>query len=1534
MTKRATSLLFTILFLLIGTASAWAFTSTTTFQPKDGVSGSNYTLSDIKIEPPFINSISTDYTYKNGSVTNQLGQYTVSSSGAQFGYKKSDQTKTTLFTINMYNLIPTKSYTFKFKIKVNGSNHDGMQFLRTLTGGSITDYNGGSNTWGEINNNYIKVTACNVEGSFEYKFTASTPTATFSLTWEWLGKDVNYAALTYVEVVGDANATIVSSNGDNICKGESNTFTAIAMSAPITWIYTDKSGNSTTLPETGTTVTFTNVQEGGTIKANSCEYPFKAVLCCNTQADREIVHLQPFNMPNTSYSQCSVENLFDENYDPYDIATSYGYGYFKRTHKCPGEDRDEIKNNTSNFTRDVEQLPTGFGPVEEHYVIAKTTQNMFAGWWHEDGDANKPAKPIKGHTQVEDPTNSSKDGFMVINCGRLAYDKDNLDKGKIFEYDIPGSLCTETWYDFSAWVCNLDQSTQHTFNPNVRFVVYGMNGTTVGEELLNFPTESINLRAQWIEKGGSFYSGNYNQFRVVLYNNQVPSDADACDIPGNDIGVDDISFTRCIPKLGVYTNEDRQGNAITMCNDGSELLNLYAGHPNYGITDMIEEPFYALMQSVEGGNWELVKKDDSPNNTYGYAKYELDVTGQGNTEYAVFVASKTTLLDNIIRHFEGKPKSQYSTLKESFNPGNLGCEIYAIGTSFTTVTMHCAEPRSKQPQAEDIALCGSDDLFDLNSLVTQVEVINPSTAEVAETIKRADYSSQADFLAAVAAKGELKWYDSNSDTATPISSNVPIATKDYWVSFDQKDASPITISESGKFKVTVTLLPTIVPTLNRLEVSGCLGDLVNESLRTFTVTSTTPEITDPVYKWYEVAADGTETLFRETESVVLPNQEGSGKLNLYVTSASGSACPSEVITLPYDIANNPTFDYEINVPCQREINTTGVQIKYTNMSGSTAITIYRDGNIIKQETLPAGTTEYAYTDLTISSTATTVEYKLVLGSGGCNKTVDNLDYDIVETNQYEMTSTTTKVGEGDNAMYYACKGSNVVILATFPNLKADEYYKWSMNGTVIPGYEQTKEATYLLTNIQEKTTISTEIVGTNTCGGSASITINVEDVPAPVLSVTNSNAICVGSTNTVTYTEGSTLQNPTYQWYETYNGTKSEFSTAIAPLNNHQFNQAGTYTYELTVTNGNAQCEATSNSVTVEVAPIPQFSVNATPNKICLGEPDGTKLQITMATSLAESVTETKWTLNDSPVTGTMTQEVAGSNTIYSLPVHPSTAGNLTYTAHVTAVCTDTKSVQVQVDEAPTTGIQDYSVCKDGTVKLMLEITNGTGSGFQWLPTTGLDNPNIQTPTLTAAAVNQQQIEYTVTFKSGECPLEEKTTVKINDLPVITKLVTTQVARQIEVDVNGMTPTFTIDQMETVYDVPAIVSELPFGWRRIYVTDINDCKTDSTIYIEPVEIKPMPSFSPNDEGAKEREKWTVHNLDQYHSYIIEIFDRYGRRLWEYRTGSFSKDGKNGSEPFGWDGMYNGHQMPSDDYWYLITVEEIRKQYTGHFILKR
>ena len=53
-----------------------------------------------------------------------------------------------------------------------------------------------------------------------------------------------------------------------------------------------------------------------------------------------------------------------------------------------------------------------------------------------------------------------------------------------------------------------------------------------------------------------------------------------------------------------------------------------------------------------------------------------------------------------------------------------------------------------------------------------------------------------------------------------------------------------------------------------------------------------------------------------------------------------------------------------------------------------------------------------------------------------------------------------------------------------------------------------------------------------------------------------------------------------------------------------------------------------------------------------------------------------------------------------------------------------------------------------------------------------------------------------------------------------------------------------------------------------------------------------------------------------------IFDRHGKFLKEL----FGTD-------LGWDGSYNGRQMPSDDYWYVIELED-QRILKGHFSLVR
>jgi large repetitive protein len=54
-----------------------------------------------------------------------------------------------------------------------------------------------------------------------------------------------------------------------------------------------------------------------------------------------------------------------------------------------------------------------------------------------------------------------------------------------------------------------------------------------------------------------------------------------------------------------------------------------------------------------------------------------------------------------------------------------------------------------------------------------------------------------------------------------------------------------------------------------------------------------------------------------------------------------------------------------------------------------------------------------------------------------------------------------------------------------------------------------------------------------------------------------------------------------------------------------------------------------------------------------------------------------------------------------------------------------------------------------------------------------------------------------------------------------------------------------------------------------------------------------------------------------------VYDRYGRKLIELPEGKF------------WDGKYNGQELPSGDYWYVIRVDARNdSEYVGHFTLYR
>jgi gliding motility-associated-like protein len=127
-----------------------------------------------------------------------------------------------------------------------------------------------------------------------------------------------------------------------------------------------------------------------------------------------------------------------------------------------------------------------------------------------------------------------------------------------------------------------------------------------------------------------------------------------------------------------------------------------------------------------------------------------------------------------------------------------------------------------------------------------------------------------------------------------------------------------------------------------------------------------------------------------------------------------------------------------------------------------------------------------------------------------------------------------------------------------------------------------------------------------------------------------------------------------------------------------------------------------------------------------------------------------------------------------------------------------------------------------------------------------------------------------------------------------------------------------LDQGE--FQLSNVFSEVPAGTHTINVRDIDGC-TDLTKEI--VIIGYPKFFTPNGDGHNDT--WNIIGFSSQSNPAIYIFDRYGKLLKQIN-----------STDFGWDGTYNGHQMPATDYWFKVIYFEdgINKEFKSHFSLKR
>jgi len=125
---------------------------------------------------------------------------------------------------------------------------------------------------------------------------------------------------------------------------------------------------------------------------------------------------------------------------------------------------------------------------------------------------------------------------------------------------------------------------------------------------------------------------------------------------------------------------------------------------------------------------------------------------------------------------------------------------------------------------------------------------------------------------------------------------------------------------------------------------------------------------------------------------------------------------------------------------------------------------------------------------------------------------------------------------------------------------------------------------------------------------------------------------------------------------------------------------------------------------------------------------------------------------------------------------------------------------------------------------------------------------------------------------------------------------------------------YSIDGMH--YQDSPYFSGLPSGEYEVYVHDKHECGTVS----QDVFLLMYPRFfTPNNDTYNDL--WKVRSSEFEPGLTVKIFDRDGKLLKELSNNS------------GWNGIYNGKELPSTDYWFVVTRAN-GKEYRGHFTLKR
>lgn len=263
-------------------------------------------------------------------------------------------------------------------------------------------------------------------------------------------------------------------------------------------------------------------------------------------------------------------------------------------------------------------------PQDGSYIIENTTAGSGSVWW-----------------SATDHTGNTGGYMMVVNA--------SVSKTDYFYKRTVTGLCSNTKYQFSAWIVNLLRSNDIS-PPNITFSIEKTDGTVI-ESYTSGTIPRTSGNYQWIQKSFNFtVPAGVGDIVIKMTNNSAGG------APANDLAIDDITFSPYGPDISASFNSASSTITESACADVPQT---------YTLSTTIPIGYSVLWQTKTGnGSWTDLTGTNASTSTYKITSpttagtyYYRVVTGQSGNINSAYCRSASNVLTLTV----GSPPSSTAT---------------------------------------------------------------------------------------------------------------------------------------------------------------------------------------------------------------------------------------------------------------------------------------------------------------------------------------------------------------------------------------------------------------------------------------------------------------------------------------------------------------------------------------------------------------------------------------------------------------------------------------------------------------------------------------------------------------------------------------------------------------------------------------------------------------------------------------------------------------------------------------------------------